>query len=66
MCSGGGGTTADNVNSSVAVSGPVNGTGVTANTVNGDVARMWFTHTFNGNDAERSFKVLALCAGNDG
>jgi hypothetical protein len=54
-----------NVNSSVAVSGPVNGTGITAKH-NGDVARMWFTHTFNGNDAERSFKVLTLSAGNDG
>jgi hypothetical protein len=63
---GGVGTTADAVDSSVRVSGPLDETGLTANTADGDIARSWYANVRNGaGPAPRSYKVLALCAADD-
>jgi Ca2+-binding RTX toxin-like protein len=44
------------------LSGPQDETGLTANTVDGDVARTWFAFVRNVTAAARDFKVLALCS----
>ncbi len=61
---GGVGTTAATVGSQVQVSGPLDETGLTANTVDGDIARKWYANV-NNLDGDRTYKVLALCAADD-
>jgi hypothetical protein len=58
---GGVGTTTASVDikSSVRVSGPLDETGLTANTVDGDTARSWYANVYNG---ARTYKVFALCS----
>ena len=58
---GGVGTTAATVNSAVQVSGPLGPTGLTATTIDGNVARSWYAKVKNAGLA-RTYKVLALCA----
>jgi len=45
----------------VELSGPVDATGLTDNTVDGDVARHWYTSIWNDGDGG-TFRVIALCA----
>ena len=44
-------------------SGPLDATGVTAQTVTGDVARQWYAGVDNFTGAERTFRVFAICSG---
>ena len=59
---GGVGTTAANVGSVVQVSGPLDNTGMTQNTIDGDSAHYWYAHIRNGSDVARTYKVFALCS----
>jgi Ca2+-binding RTX toxin-like protein len=43
-------------------SGPVDDTGTPAGTTNGDVARSWFASIYNPSDAQREFRVFAICS----
>ena len=46
----------------VMLSGPLDETGLTANTDDNDVARSWFGFVNNNSLAQRLFKVMALCS----
>jgi hypothetical protein len=60
---GGGVGSIDGTGGSIVVaSGPVDETGETVNTVDGDVARGWYAKVVNNDGAPRSFKVYALCS----
>jgi hypothetical protein len=48
---------------SVLASGPLDATGVTLNTDDGDVAKQWYAAVGNFSGAERTFRVYALCSG---
>jgi hypothetical protein len=45
----------------VRASGPLDATGVTLNTNDGDRARQWYTAVVKGSGAERTFRVFAIC-----
>jgi hypothetical protein len=47
----------------VRASGPLDNTGVTANTITGDKAKMWYAAVLNGGDTERTLRVFAICSG---
>ncbi len=47
----------------VRASGPLDATGVTLNTNDGDKAKMWYAAVDNFDDTERTFRVFALCSG---
>ena len=47
----------------VQVSGPLDETGDSGSTLDGDVARRWFGYVHNGSGASQLFKVFALCTG---
>jgi hypothetical protein len=47
----------------VRASGPLDATGVTLNTNDGDIAKQWYAAVENGSGAERTFRVFALCSG---
>ncbi|HEX5849407.1 MAG TPA: hypothetical protein VFY59_09420 [Rubrobacter sp.] len=49
---------------SVAASGPLDGTGVTLNTRDGDVAKQWYAAADNFTATQRIFKVFAICSSN--
>ncbi len=62
---GGIGTINDNspIESAMVVSGPLDGTGTTEGTVDGDEARFWFAHARNtSKDFQQFHKVFALCS----
>jgi hypothetical protein len=61
---GGVGTTGDtaDADTSIHASGPLDETGTTASTVDGDVARSWYAAVWNGSNAARDYKVFALCS----
>lgn len=44
------------------VSGPLNDSGLTTNTDDGDVARYWYGSVYNQSGGPRTFKVIALCS----
>jgi hypothetical protein len=46
---------------SVQASGPLDATGVTLNTNDGDRAKQWYTAVFNDTGVERTFRVFAIC-----
>ncbi len=48
----------------VLVSGPVDETGSTANTVDGDIATGWHASVLNNDTSVRSYRVFALCSAN--
>lgn len=62
---GGLGTTADDVAAQLLVSGPLDESGATATTADGDVARHWYANFYNFVGASRTYKVFALCASDD-
>ena len=63
MVTGGGiGTPATPVNDHLQVSGPLDVTGLTVNTIDGDAGVYWYGNVFNDSDAARQYKVFALCA----
>jgi len=45
------------------VSGPLDNTGVTANTKDGDIAKQWYAAVENRTGASVKFKVFAICSG---
>jgi hypothetical protein len=45
----------------VRASGPLDATGITLNTNDGDVAKQWYTAIVNFSGALREFKVFAIC-----
>ena len=45
----------------VRASGPLDGTGVTLETRDGDVARQWYAARYNFGATLREFKVFAIC-----
>jgi hypothetical protein len=47
----------------VRASGPLDATGITLNTNDGDKAKMWYAAVVNSTTTERTFKVFALCSG---
>jgi hypothetical protein len=59
---GGGVGTLDSVDSKILVSGPLDETGLTANTGDGDVARSWYAAVYNGGTIARAYRVFALCS----
>jgi len=48
----------------VIASGPLDGTGVTLNTNDGDKAKQWYAAVDNFTGTERIFKVFAICSSN--
>ena len=42
-------------------SGPLDGTGVTLETRDGDVAKQWYAAQYNFGATLREFKVFAIC-----
>lgn len=46
----------------IGLSGPLDETGFTANTVDGDVARSWYAWIYNNAGAPRTFRVFAICS----
>jgi RTX calcium-binding nonapeptide repeat (4 copies) len=58
----GGGTGQSTAQIVVELSGPLDETGLTDNTADGDVARSWYTYVYNGTGITASFKVFALCS----
>ena len=42
-------------------SGPLDNTGVTAETQDGDIAKQWYAAASNSADVQRTFKVMAVC-----
>jgi hypothetical protein len=61
---GGLNTTAGAAGSVVLASGPVDETGETGNTRDGDVARGWHASVVHNDGAARTYKVFALCSAN--
>ena len=59
---GGGVTVTTAGSSSVVVSGPLDETGLTAETNDGDVGRSWYAQVYNFELFERTFKATALCS----
>jgi len=59
---GGGVGTFDSVDSKLLVSGPLDETGLTANTDDGDIARYWYAAIYNRGTTPRAYRVFALCA----
>lgn len=59
---GGGVGTFDSVDSKILVSGPLDETGLTANTDNGDVARFWYAAVYNRGETPRAYRVFAMCS----
>jgi hypothetical protein len=59
---GGGVGTFDSVDSKILVSGPLDETGLTANTDNGDIARFWYAAVYNQGETPRAYRVFALCS----
>jgi hypothetical protein len=59
---GGGVGTFDTVDSKILVSGPLDETGLTANTDNGDVARFWYAAVYNIGTIPRAYRVFATCS----
>jgi hypothetical protein len=59
---GGGVGTFDSVDSKILVSGPLDETGLTANTDNGDIARYWYAAIYNRGTTPRAYRVFALCS----
>jgi hypothetical protein len=59
---GGGVGTFDSVNSKILVSGPLDGTGLTAKTDDGDIARFWYAAVYNRGPIPRAYRVFALCS----
>lgn len=53
--------TPDNLN--VKASGPLDRTGFTSETNDGDKAKQWYAAMYNGSNEQRTFKVLAICSG---
>lgn len=49
-------------NYTVELSGPVDETGLTVNTEDGDVARAWYAHIWNASAGQQEFKIIALCS----
>jgi hypothetical protein len=47
----------------VLASGPLDGTGVTLNTNDGDKAKQWYAAVLNGSREQRTFRVFAICSG---
>lgn len=62
---GGGIGTTSTDGGQVQVSGPLDETGSTAATVDGDTARSWYANVYNGLGATRTYKTFALCATSD-
>jgi hypothetical protein len=60
---GGGVGTFGSVDSKILVSGPLDETGLTANTDDGDVARFWYAAVYNRGTTPRAYRVFALCSG---
>ena len=58
---GGIGTPATPVNDYLQVSGPLDETGLTVNTIDGDLGMFWYGSVFNSSAAAREYKVFALC-----
>jgi Ca2+-binding RTX toxin-like protein len=56
---GGVGTTANSPNDNVEASGPLDETGLTANTTTGDIAKSWGAYVFS--DQQADFKIFAIC-----
>jgi nitrate/TMAO reductase-like tetraheme cytochrome c subunit len=44
------------------VSGPLNSSGVTAQTVSGSIPKQWYAAVSNGSEYTRDFKVFAICS----
>jgi hypothetical protein len=42
-------------------SGPLDDTGITAETKDGDIARQWYTVVANSSQIQQTFKVMAIC-----
>jgi hypothetical protein len=61
---GGVNTTAGAAGSVVLASGPVDETGETGNTLDGDIARGWYASVVHNDGAARTYKVFALCSAN--
>ena len=59
---GGGVGTFDSVDSKILVSGPLDETGLTANTDDGDIARFWYAAIYNRGTVPRAYRVFALCS----
>ena len=59
---GGGVGTFGSVDSKILVSGPLDETGLTANTDSGDVARYWYAAVYNRGSVPRAYRVFALCS----
>ncbi len=47
----------------VRASGPLDSTGTTLKTIDGDIPKMWYAAVQNINPTARTFKVFAICAG---
>jgi hypothetical protein len=59
---GGGVGTFDSVDSKILASGPLDETGLTANTFTGDIARFWYAAVYNRGTVPRAYRVFALCS----
>ena len=59
---GGGVGTFDSVDSKILVSGPLDETGLTANTDSGDIARFWYAAVYNRGKTPRAYRFFALCS----
>jgi hypothetical protein len=59
---GGGVGTFGSVKSQILVSGPLDSTGTTLDTGDGDVARFWYAAVYNGGSVARNYRVFALCS----
>jgi hypothetical protein len=59
---GGGVGTFDSVDSKILVSGPLDETGLTANTDSGDIARFWYAAVYNRGTTPRAYRFFALCS----
>lgn len=59
---GGGVGTFNSVDSKILVSGPLDETGSTASTDDGDVARFWYAAVYNRGKTPRAYRVFALCS----
>ncbi|MFC7640526.1 hypothetical protein ACFQX6_05495 [Streptosporangium lutulentum] len=61
---GGVGTPTTPVNDYILISGPLDASGTTAGTSDGDVARYWYAHAYNFDSwsSDRVYKVFALCS----
>ncbi len=47
----------------VVVSGPLDETGVTSETITGDIAKQWYAAVRNGSPGQLNYKVFAICSG---